>query len=205
MAKAPVFLRPLVRYADFQGRSHRVEFWSFCLLMWLAYACVYGGVAYLFYPVFMGKLTSVIAYLPKFIAAMLAIVVMSLALVIPSLAVQVRRLHDSDRTGWWLVVPFAVSMVGQCLFYILRAHDMMHASMQLQRQIQAIPPDQINILSIWAAEWNIYRIILPWSLAPSLLANLGLLILFLWPGTKGPNRYGDDPRGRVRERVWLFP
>ena len=205
MAKAPVFLRPLVRYADFEGRSHRVEFWSFCLLMWLVYAAVYGGLAYLFYPIFTGQLTSVIRSVPKVIAAGLFTLVMSLALVIPSLAVQVRRLHDSGRTGWWLVVPFAVSMVGQCLFYIVRAHDMMQLSMQLQHRLQAMPPDAINILSIWQAEWDIYRIILPWSLAPSLLANFGLLVLFLWPGTKGPNRYGEDPRGRVRERIWLFP
>ncbi len=204
MARAPVFLRPLLRYADFEGRAHRVEFWSFYILIAIAYAVMCGGMFYLFYPIFSGQLTSVIRYVPKVVAASLAVLVISLALVVPCLALQVRRLHDSGRTGWWLVVPFAVTLLAQCFFYVLHAHDLAHASMQLQHRLQAMPPGAIDVITVWQDELAVYGVMLPWSLAPAVLAHLALLILFLWPGSKGPNRYGEDPRGR-RERIWLFP
>ena len=39
--------------------------------------------------------------------------VIDLALLLPSLAVAVRRLHDINRTGWWLVMPYVVMILGR--------------------------------------------------------------------------------------------
>lgn len=38
----------------------------------------------------------------------------SLAMLLPGLAAAVRRMHDSDRSGWWVLLPF-VNLVFCCL------------------------------------------------------------------------------------------
>jgi len=79
------------RYATFNGRAHREEFWMFTLIN-LAIYIVVGVIGALLH-------TRVVSYL--YFATML----------IPNLAVGVRRLHDSDRSGWWLLL-YLVPLVG---------------------------------------------------------------------------------------------
>ena len=89
-------LMPIRRYADFAGRSRRQEFWMYQLgifLFYIAFAVLAGiGGA------IGGDTLSGILMIP-FVLAMLA-------LFIPSLAVAVRRLHDQDKSGWWLLISF---------------------------------------------------------------------------------------------------
>lgn len=66
------------RYFDFRGRSTRAEFW-----WWALFELIAGTSGIL------GGL-------------------FELAVLIPGLAVGVRRLHDTNRTGWWLLLVFAV-------------------------------------------------------------------------------------------------
>ena len=71
------------KYADFSGRAGRPEFWWFFL-----------------FQVIVLTATSWIPVLSSII---------TLLLLLPSLAVGARRLHDLDRTGWWLLlalIPF---------------------------------------------------------------------------------------------------
>jgi uncharacterized membrane protein YhaH (DUF805 family) len=69
-------------YAVFKGRAGRSEYWWFFLFSILAQSAASGfGLA-------LGNLVS-------------------LALLLPSIAVGVRRLHDIDKRGWWLLVPIA--------------------------------------------------------------------------------------------------
>lgn len=74
------------KYATFSGRAARSEFWYWTLFSVIAQivAAVIDGVL---------DLT-------------LVEVLLSLALLLPSLAVAVRRLHDIDRTGWWVLIAF---------------------------------------------------------------------------------------------------
>ncbi len=47
-----------------------------------------------------------------------------LAVLIPSLSVSVRRLHDTSRTGWWLLIAF-VPLIGAIvliIFYVMESH-----------------------------------------------------------------------------------
>lgn len=81
------------RYADFTGRSRRSEFWwfaLFCLLLNIAVGIV-GAVS--------DTLSGILGF------------VLWLGLIIPSIAVSVRRLHDIDRTGWWMLI-YLVPLIG---------------------------------------------------------------------------------------------
>ena len=45
--------------------------------------------------------------------------VVTLVLLLPSLAVTVRRLHDTNRTGWWLLLPIGITVVAVILGVVL--------------------------------------------------------------------------------------
>ena len=90
---------PLKRYAEFTGRSPRKEYWMFVLLSIGIYliASILDGIA---------GMNGMIAGTYGPITALVA-----LGLFVPTLAVNIRRLHDSDRSGWWLLLGL-VPMVG---------------------------------------------------------------------------------------------
>jgi uncharacterized membrane protein YhaH (DUF805 family) len=68
-----------VKYVDFTGRAPAAEYWYFALFGFIAGICLS------------------IVYAPLGIA-------FDLAILLPDLAVAVRRLHDFDRSGWWLLL-----------------------------------------------------------------------------------------------------
>jgi len=85
------------RYADFKGRSSRSELWYFCLfIVGVGLTFDYldariAGESFLDYEGF-GVLGSIF----------------TLVTFIPGLSVNVRRLHDINRTGWWVLLSFTV-------------------------------------------------------------------------------------------------
>jgi uncharacterized membrane protein YhaH (DUF805 family) len=90
----------LTNYATFSGRARRAEYWWFVLAYVLAFV--------------------VAAIVDAAIGAQILEIVLVLGLIVPSLAVSVRRLHDTDRSGWWLLlglIPFGsiVVLVFDCL------------------------------------------------------------------------------------------
>lgn len=107
-------LEPLRRYLDFRGRSRRKAFWLFFLFvlvgMWLA---TWADVA-------LGLGGSIERYWVasdwSYYAGTQAqggwiTFFFGLAMFVPSLAVAGRRLHDANRSGWWLLLSF-VPMFG---------------------------------------------------------------------------------------------
>ena len=101
---------PLKRYAEFTSRSRRKEYWMFLLLSIGIYiiASILDGIA---------GLNGMIAGRYGPVTALVA-----LGLLVPSLAVSVRRLHDSDRSGWWLLLGL-VPIFGEIIvlvFMVLR-------------------------------------------------------------------------------------
>jgi uncharacterized membrane protein YhaH (DUF805 family) len=92
----PIFLQPLARYFQFQGRARRSEFWRFYLF--------YGVIS-----VGSGMISSHLLLAAKNSSEVwLAILTAStgLLLAIPMISVTVRRLHDIDRSGWWVLMNF---------------------------------------------------------------------------------------------------
>lgn len=110
-------LMPLKRYADFSGRSRRKEYWMFCLfysLALLATVLVIGMGAAISAP---AERPGPLGYL-GFALMMLVI----LALLVPSLAVQVRRFHDMDKSGWFVLLN-CIPYVGGFIVLIMMMLD----------------------------------------------------------------------------------
>jgi len=108
---------PLKRYADFSGRSRRKEYWMFVLLQLLIIigiciiAVIFGG----FSPDISGGMPAGGGLLMGLLG------LFTLAFIIPSIAVQVRRFHDQDKSGWFVLlnlIPYIgglVVLVFMCL------------------------------------------------------------------------------------------
>jgi uncharacterized membrane protein YhaH (DUF805 family) len=98
------FLKVIKNYAGFSGRAGRREYWMFTLIYILIYIA----------------LIILTAIMPSGLATVFSILtlVFALGLLIPSLAVCVRRLHDVDKSGWWVLISL-VPIVGLYLIYLL--------------------------------------------------------------------------------------
>jgi uncharacterized membrane protein YhaH (DUF805 family) len=100
------YLQALKKYAVFSGRARRKEYWFFVL--W-----------YLIITILLGILDGMLGL--RIGQAGVLQTLYALAVLIPSLAVTVRRLHDTGRTGWWLLIVlipfigFIVLLVFMCL------------------------------------------------------------------------------------------
>jgi uncharacterized membrane protein YhaH (DUF805 family) len=95
----------LSQYVGFQGRAMRSEYWYFALFYFLAYLVI---------AVVLGTIGAIIG---TQILRALAIVVFELAMLLPLLAVGVRRLHDLDKSGWWLCLGF-IPLVGGIILLV---------------------------------------------------------------------------------------
>ena len=114
-------LLPLRRYAEFGGRSRRREFWMFVLFNYIvafAWGAVLGLVMLLLYFMDMsedGMMT--ICYL-----LIVPYCLWSLYIMVPGLAVAVRRLHDLDKSGWYLLIGL-IPLVGGIILIVWYASE----------------------------------------------------------------------------------
>lgn len=98
---------PLRRFADFSGRARRMEYWMFCLfLIIMTVVIMFGLMAYgeatgRLEPASDGKGPSEWSVYTTY-----ALFLFWAAMLVPYLAVLVRRLHDSDKSGWWILIYF---------------------------------------------------------------------------------------------------
>lgn len=94
----------LKKYAVFEGRSTRSEFWYFVLFNFLI-AVAIGIVEGV---IFRGSMVLGILY--------------SLAVFIPGLAVTVRRLHDIGKSGWWILI-WLIPLIGWIVLLVFYVTD----------------------------------------------------------------------------------
>ena len=109
-------LMPLRRYADFSGRSGREEFWLFMLfnyILSMIYGAAVGVVVLLLYLMDMSENDMLNVCYILIVPALLY----SLYLIIPSLAVAVRRLHDTGRSGWNILLGL-IPLVGSIILVL---------------------------------------------------------------------------------------
>ena len=97
------YLEVLKKYAVFNGRARRTEYWMFVLFN-IIISFVLGFVEGL-----VGG--------PGVIGLLYG-----LAVLIPGIAVAVRRLHDTDRSGWWLLIA-VVPIIGAIVLLVFMVQD----------------------------------------------------------------------------------
>ena len=103
------YLEVLKKYAVFQGRARRKEYWFFILfnvLISMALAIIERLTGNFDPATGLGALSGLYA----------------LGLMIPGMAVSVRRLHDTGRSGWWLLITF-VPVFGAIVFLYFMVLD----------------------------------------------------------------------------------
>lgn len=91
------------KYAEFEGRSRRTEYWMFALFNFLAILALalVGGLGMAF--IDKGSGVGGVLFIP--------LGIYFLAVIIPGLAVAVRRLHDSGKSGWLLLLLIVLSII----------------------------------------------------------------------------------------------
>ena len=92
----------LKKYLDFSGRAQRMEYWMFTLINFL---------------IMLGALDRRRGHRTGIPPPLYA-----LAVFIPSIAVAVRRLHDTSRSGWWLLISL-VPLVGFIVLIVFFVQD----------------------------------------------------------------------------------
>ncbi|WP_218352424.1 DUF805 domain-containing protein [Alteromonas lipotrueiana] len=93
----------LKNYAVFSGRARRTEYWGFQAV----------NIA----------LIASFVILSKFIGAFDTIgMIYNLLILVPSVAVTMRRLHDTDRSGWWWLVSF-IPIIGPIVLLVFMLFD----------------------------------------------------------------------------------
>lgn len=102
------YLTVLKKYFEFSGRARRAEYWYFTLFN-VIFSIVLGVID----AVIAAGNTSDIGVLGG---------LYSLALFIPSLAVAVRRLHDTGRSGWWMLMIF-IPLIGVIVLLVFMVMD----------------------------------------------------------------------------------
>jgi uncharacterized membrane protein YhaH (DUF805 family) len=103
------FIEALRKYAIFSGRSRRKEYWYFVLFVVLI-------------TIALNMIDGLFGAHHRSTGAGLLSTIFSLAILIPSISVSVRRLHDIDRTGWWVLISL-VPLIGWIVLLIFHVQD----------------------------------------------------------------------------------
>ena len=91
------------RYAQFEGRAGRAEYW------WFVLANILISIAF-----------NILASATDLFLILSFLV--SLALLVPGLAVAIRRLHDTSRSGWWVLIAL-IPFVGWIILIVFLASE----------------------------------------------------------------------------------
>ncbi|MDF7676867.1 DUF805 domain-containing protein [Neisseriaceae bacterium ESL0693] len=169
------------KYAQFDGRACRKEFWPFMLFNFilLATPCILI--------ILHAKLRDSEHIKQYFIVYLFFYFV----LLIPRLAVTVRRLHDRDISGWWLLlyqIP-AINYVAELAIVTLPLKLISPAVGHVAELATVILP--LKLIS--PAVGHVAELATVISLAVGCVAELFILVICCYLGTEGPNRFGDDP------------
>jgi uncharacterized membrane protein YhaH (DUF805 family) len=189
---------PLKRMTDFSGRSTRAQFWPFIFLYYIA-----SQVASLIaITPFMNRVNALSAAQaqgepdPEAFAALftdgefggmftkilLVSIVLALLFLIPLAGAVTRRLHDTNRSGFWALPSLIFLASGLFLMLRLITPYLSHSAPSFE-----VEDISSTILPIFAN--NVVY----------LICVITLIVFCVQDGTVGANRYGEDPKGRDPE------
>ena len=178
---------PLKRYAEFTGRSRRKEYWMFYLLRILisfVFGILGGSIA--------GMSASAGTSPNALSSGGFGVVqglnaIVALALLVPSISVTVRRLHDTNRSGWWILAPLVPLIIGLTALF---------------SSIGAIAT--LNSSDVAAAMAGGGGIVFGLAMLATLVMGIVVFVFTVLDGTPGPNKFGSDPKGADRDLTNVF-
>ena len=145
------YLEVLRKYAEFSGRARRSEYWFFALFnilisigLGIIDVAIIGPVGNLTMPMGsgmggMGGMGGTSGMgTPPMMGISLLTSLYNLAVLVPSIAVAVRRMHDTGRSGWWVLIVF-VPIIGGIIFLIFALQDSEPSSNQYGANPKALP------------------------------------------------------------------
>ncbi len=103
------YLKCWNQYADFSGRARRKEYWIFSLIN--------GVIIIILYILQMVMIESTLWLIFPIVFFLYA-----LAVFLPSLAVNIRRLHDIGKSGWWYLI-YLIPIIGSIWLFVLMCLD----------------------------------------------------------------------------------
>ena len=103
------YLHVLKNYATFSGRARRKEYWMFFLISALI------SIVLTLLDILLGT------YSVEYEAGLFS-GLYSLLILLPSIAVVVRRLHDTDRSGWWILISL-IPLIGVIVLFVFMCLD----------------------------------------------------------------------------------
>ena len=103
------YLHVLKNYATFSGRARRKEYWMFFLISALI------SIVLTLLDILLGT------YSMEYEAGLFS-GLYSLLILLPSIAVVVRRLHDTDRSGWWILISL-IPLIGVIVLFVFICLD----------------------------------------------------------------------------------
>ncbi len=103
------YIQVLKKYAVFNGRARRKEYWYYYLFYMLIY------IVFIIIDVVTGTFSAGTGM-------GLLSGIYTIAVLIPSIAVGVRRLHDTSRSGWWLLIGL-IPIIGAIVLIVFFASD----------------------------------------------------------------------------------
>ncbi|MGO0061610.1 DUF805 domain-containing protein [Brevibacillus fluminis] len=115
------YVKVLKQYAVFQGRARRKEYWMFFLISAII-------------SIVLSIIENLIG-LPQILSTIYTLIIL-----LPSLGVGVRRLHDTGRSGWWLLISF-IPVIGTIILLVFLCQDS-----HPDNQYGSNPKGQTNIL-----------------------------------------------------------
>src|SRR6478752_8004283 len=96
------FQRGIQNYTNFEGRANRPEFWWWVLAVFV--------------------INLVAGVIDQILGVWIVGPLVGLALLLPGLAIGVRRLHDTGRSGWWLLLWF-ICLIGWIILIVFFAEE----------------------------------------------------------------------------------
>lgn len=118
------------KYVTFSGRAPRSEYWWFALFLWIAIlilsyvdTLVFGAREVVMMSgsdSFQNGMSFNMAWQPQPITG-----IFMLATFLPNLAVSVRRLHDTNRSGWWLLIGLIplIGLIVLLVFFVSKGTE----------------------------------------------------------------------------------
>ncbi len=151
------YIAVLKKYAVFSGRARRKEYWYFTLV----------DLLFKFVNAVITRLLSTIESAPAVMPVITFIIAVlyPVLVLVPALAVTIRRLHDTGRSGWWLLLALIAQLsatFGGVLFFV---------------PSEGIPTSAARIYG------------------PVFLISTTILLIFLTQDSQaGENRFGPNPK-----------